>query len=212
MDRIFRNRAQAGRLLGKAVSRRLGNASAIVLGLPRGGVPVAVAVARVLGAPVDALIVRKVGVPGHRELAMGAIAAGGVTVRNEELLAAFPGAARQFDAVAREERAELERRELAYRGQRGPLVLKDRTAVLVDDGVATGATLRAAIAAARQLGAARVVVAAPVASGEALSVLAVEADDVICLEASPTFLAVGQWYRDFPQVTDEEVRDLLAPA
>lgn len=211
MDRIFRNRDEAGRLLGEAVSRRLGNAAAIVLGLPRGGVPVAVAVARALGASVDVLVVRKVGVPGHRELAMGAIAAGGVTVRNEELLAAFPGAARQFDAVASEERAELERRELAYRGRRGPLVLKGMTAVLVDDGVATGATLRAAIAAARQLGAARVVVAAPVAAGEALSVLAVEADDVICLEAPSTFVAVGQWYRDFPQVTDEEVRDLLAP-
>jgi putative phosphoribosyl transferase len=212
MDRVYRDRAEAGQLLGAAVKAHVGSAPALVLGLPRGGVPVAVAVADALGAPVDILVVRKVGVPMQPELAMGAVARGGVTVRNEDVLAELPQAAAQFDAVARKERAEVTRRELAYRGARPPLALHDLSAVLVDDGVATGATLRAAIAAARQLGAARVVVAVPVASIQALRMLQAEADDVVCLEAPSRFMAVGQWYLDFPQVTDDEVRELLSPA
>lgn len=210
MDRIYSNRTQAGQLLGEAVLERLGRAPAVVLGLPRGGVPVAVGVARALGAELDVLVVRKVGVPTQPELAMGAVGPGGVTVRNEDVLAMLPGAASRFEAVAAAERAEVARRERAFRGDRPPLVLTDRSAVLVDDGVATGATLRAAIAAARALGAARVVVAVPVASAEAVQMLEAEADEVICLEQPAYFMAVGQCYASFPQVSDAEVRTLLA--
>jgi putative phosphoribosyl transferase len=210
MERIFSNRTQAGQLLGDAVLARLGREPAVVLGLPRGGVPVAVGVARALGADLDVLVVRKVGVPTQPELAMGAVGPGGVTVRNEDVLAMLPGAASRFEAVAAAERAEVARRERAFRGDRPPLVLTDRSAVLVDDGVATGATLRAAIAAARALGAARVVVAVPVASAEAVQMLEAEADEVICLEQPAYFMAVGQCYASFPQVSDAEVRTFLA--
>ncbi len=212
MDRTYANRIEAGRLLGKAVAARLGKQPAIVLGLPRGGVPVAVEVAAALGAGVDVLVVRKVGVPTQPELAMGAVGPGGVTVRNEDVLAMLPGAASRFEAVAAAERAEVARREQAFRGTRPPLALAGKSAVLVDDGVATGATLRAAIAAARALGAARVVVAVPVASSEAARMLEAEADEVICLEQPAFFMAVGQFYAEFPQVSDEEVRELLAAA
>jgi putative phosphoribosyl transferase len=211
MDRIYENREQAGRVLGEAARARLGREPAVVLGLPRGGVPVAVGVAAALGTGVDVLVVRKVGVPSQPELAMGAVGPGGVTVRNEDVLAMLPGAASRFEAVAAVERAEVLRRERAFRGQRPPLELTGRSAVLVDDGVATGATLRAAIAAARALGAARVVVAVPVASAEAVRMLEAEADEVICLEQPAYFMAVGQWYAEFRQVSDEEVRALLAP-
>ncbi|HXQ32322.1 MAG TPA: phosphoribosyltransferase family protein [Steroidobacteraceae bacterium] len=212
MDRVYANRTEAGQLLGAAVRKRLGAQPAIVLGLPRGGVPVAVPVAAALGAPLDVLVVRKVGVPSQPELAMGAVAPGGVTIRNEDVLAMLPGAARQFETVADEERAELTRRERAYRGERAPLDLAGLAAVLVDDGVATGATLRAAVAAARQLGAGRVVVAVPVASREARQMLEQEADDVVCLQVPQFFVAVGGWYADFPQLTDAEVRELLPGA
>ncbi|HUO96887.1 MAG TPA: phosphoribosyltransferase family protein [Steroidobacteraceae bacterium] len=210
MERVYANRTEAGRLLGAAVRARLGEQPAVVLGLPRGGVPVAVGVAAALGATVDVLVVRKVGVPSQPELAMGAVAPGGVTIRNAEVLGLVPDAARRFESVAAEERAEVSRRERLFRGQRPPLDLKDRTVVLVDDGVATGATLRAAVAAARKLGAARVVVAVPVASHEAIALLSAEADEVICLEQPAFFMAVGQFYDDFPQVSDSEVRALLA--
>ena len=210
MERVYANRTEAGRLLGAAVRARLGEQPAVVLGLPRGGVPVAVGVAAALGATVDVLVVRKVGVPSQPELAMGAVAPGGVTIRNAEVLGLVPDAARRFESVAAEERAEVSRRERLFRGQRPPLDLKDRTVVLVDDGVATGATLRAAVAAARKLGAARVVVAVPVASHEAIALLSAEADEVICLEQPAYFMAVGQFYDDFPQVSDSEVRALLA--
>jgi putative phosphoribosyl transferase len=210
MERIFSDRTQAGQLLGEAVLERLGRAPAVVLGLPRGGVPVAWGVARALGAELDVLVVRKVGVPTQPELAMGAVGPGGVTVRNEDVLEMLPGAAARFEAVAASERAEVGRRERAFRGKRPPLVLTGRSAVLVDDGVATGATLRAAIAAARALGAARVVVAVPVASPEAVRMLAAEADEVICLEQPAFLMAVGQCYAEFAQVSDAEVRALLA--
>ncbi|HXQ64552.1 MAG TPA: phosphoribosyltransferase family protein [Steroidobacteraceae bacterium] len=209
MDRVYANRAEAGQLLGAAVRKRLRAQPAIVLGLPRGGVPVAAPVAAALGAPLDVLIVRKVGVPMQPELAMGAVAPGGVTIRNEDVLAMLPDAARQFGAVAAVERAELVRRERAYRGDRPPLDLTGRAAVLVDDGVATGATLRAAVAAARQLGAARVVVAVPVASREARQMLEDEADEVVCLQVPQSFVSVGGWYADFPQLSDTQVRELL---
>lgn len=210
MERAFADRVDAGRRLGAAVRDRLRGGPALVLGLPRGGVPVAVEVAAALGAPVDVLVVRKVGVPTQPELAMGAVAGGGVTVRNEDVLRLLPFAAPLFESAAARERAEVERRERAFRGDRPPLAAEGRTVVLVDDGVATGATVRAAIAAARALGAARVVVAVPVASPEALALLEAEADEVVCLEAPRAFHAVGAWYADFPQLTDEEVRALLA--
>jgi len=210
MDRVYRDRTEAGQLLGMAVLARLGREPVVVLGLPRGGVPVAAGVARALGCDLDVLVVRKVGVPGQPELAMGAVGPAGVTVRNPEVLGLLPDAARRFEAVAQLERAEVERRERVYRGKRAPLALADRTAVLVDDGVATGATLRAAIRAARALGASRVAVAVPVASPEAAQMLAAEADEVICLEQPAGLMAVGQFYEDFSQVSDGEVRDFLA--
>jgi putative phosphoribosyl transferase len=212
MDRIFANRTEAGALLGAAVLARLGRGPAVVLGLPRGGVPVAAGVARALGAPLDVLVVRKVGVPSQPELAMGAVGPGGVTVRNEEVLGMLPAAARRFAEVASAERAEVTRRERAFRGARPPLELAGRCAVLVDDGVATGATLRAAIAAARGLAAARVVVAVPVASAEAARMLEAEADELICLERPAFFMAVGQCYEEFPQLSDQEVRSQLDAA
>ena len=211
MDQVYRDRTEAGRLLGDAVRAHLGPSPAIVLGLPRGGVPLAVLVGRALGAPVDVLVVRKVGVPGRPELAMGAVAAG-VTIRNEDVLAMLPQAAAAFDKVAAEQRAEVCRREHAYRSGRPPLALENSTVVLVDDGVATGATLRAAIAAVRRLRAARVVVAAPVASEQALQALEGEADDVVCLQVPSPFTAVGEWYEAFPQVTDDEVREWMEAA
>ena len=210
MERVYANRTEAGRLLGAAVRARLGEQPAVVLGLPRGGVPVAVGVAAALGATVDVLVVRKVGVPSQPELAMGAVGPGGVTIRNAEVLDLLPDAARRFESVAAGERDEVSRRERLFRGERPPLDLKDRTVVLVDDGVATGATLRAAVAAARKLGAGRVVVAVPVASHEAIALLSAEADEVICLEQPAYFMAVGQFYDDFPQVSDSEVRAILA--
>lgn len=210
MDRIYTDRDDAGRALGAALRGRLDPAEPIVLGLPRGGVPVAAAVAAALGAPLDVLVVRKVGAPFQRELALGAVARGGVTIRNEDVLAEVPGVAAEFDALAAVERDEVERREHAFRCGRPPLALTGRTAVLVDDGVATGATARAAIAAARALGAARVVFATPVASRTALQLLRMAADEVICLQVPRCFQAVGLAYADFAQVDDGVVRDLLA--
>jgi putative phosphoribosyl transferase len=212
-DRVYVDRAEAGRLLGAAVRDRLGTAvPPLVLGLPRGGVPVAAEVARALRAPLDVLVVRKVGVPDQPELAMGAVGPGGVCVRNEGLLELLPRAAREFERVALRERAEVERRERAYRGHRPPLTLAERCAILVDDGIATGATARAGVAAARALGAARVVVATPVAASEAAALLEAEADAVICLQLPADFRAVGAWYADFPQLADDDVRALLETA
>jgi len=211
--RVYSDRAEAGRLLGAALRKRpTALTPAIVLGLPRGGVPVAAEVARALGAPLDVLVVRKVGVPEQPELAMGAVGPGGVIVRNEELLELLPHAAREFERVAQRERAEVERRERAYRGGRPPLTLAGRTAILVDDGVATGATMRAGVGATRALGAARVVVATPVAAGDACAMLETEADEVVCLQVPPDFRAVGAWYEEFPQLDDDEVRALLGTA
>lgn len=212
MDRIYTDRTEAGRALGAAVRARVTDGEAIVLALPRGGVPVAVEVAAALAAPLDVLVVRKVGAPFQRELALGAVARDGVTVRNEDVLAQLPGAAAEFESLAADERAEVTRREHLFRSGRAPLELAGRTAVLVDDGVATGATARAAIAAARELGAARVVFAAPVASREALAQLRAEADDVVCLQNPAWFSAVGAWYADFTQVEDDDVRALLDAA
>jgi predicted phosphoribosyltransferase len=209
---FLRDRRQAGRRLAQKLGDYAGRSDVIVLGLPRGGMPVALEVARALAAPLDVFVVRKLGVPGHRELAMGAIASGGVRVLNDEVVRLLGIPPERLDAVVAEERRELERREVLYRGNRAPLDLQGRTVILVDDGLATGSTMRAAVAAARRLHPQRVVVAVPVGSRSACEVLAAEADQVICLSMPEPFGSVGQWYEIFGQTSDEEVRELLAEA
>ena len=183
-----------------------------MLGLPRGGVPVAYEVANALRVPLDVFIVRKLGVPGYEELAMGAIASGGVRVLNEDVVRQIPNAAAIIEAVTAQETAELERREREYRDGRPAPELRGRTVILVDDGLATGATMRAAVAALRQQGAAKIVVAVPVGAPETCAEFAEEVDETICAITPEYFRAVGQYYDDFSQTTDDEVRALLAAA
>ncbi len=205
----FADRREAGReLAGKLLPYR-GRPDVVVLGLPRGGVPVAFEIAQALGAPLDVFVVRKIGMPGHAEFAIGAIASGGVQVLNEDVIRAYgvPGAA--VEAVAKRERAELERREREYRGSRPLLDLHDRTVILVDDGLATGSTMRAAVEAVRALGPARIVVAVPVGAPDTCEALARIADETVCARMPEPFAAVGLWYSDFSQTTDEEVHALL---
>jgi len=209
VPRIFENRVEAGRALAQALARPGRAPGAIVLGLPRGGVPVAYEVAQALGLPLDVLVVRKLGLPWQPELAMGAIASGGALVLNEDVLRHAGGREQALEQVRRRELAELERRERAFRGTRPPLDVAGRTAIIVDDGLATGATMEAAVRALKALRAERVVVAVPVASIEARDRVAAIADEVVCLEAPTYFSAVGQWYRDFDQTSDEEVCELL---
>jgi len=201
------------RTAGQALAARLGHlarhAGAIVLALPRGGVPVAHEVARELGLPLDVFIVRKLGVPGHEELAMGAIASGGVRVLNRQVIDDFGLTEEAIEAVTAAELAELNRRERLYRAHRPPPGIRGRTVILVDDGLATGSTMRAAVAAVREQGAARVIVAVPVAPPDTCDTLARQADEVVCPLRPQNFDAVGQWYEDFAQTTDEEVRALL---
>ena len=208
----FDNRHQAGRELARQLGAYAGRTDVIVLGLPRGGVPVAAEVARALRAPLDVLVVRKLGVPGHEELAMGALASGGARVLNASIVRDLGLGDDAIERVAREERAELARRERLFRGERPSPDLRGKTVVLVDDGIATGATMRSAVAALRNGPPARVVVATPVAAPEAADVLRREADEVVCLGTPHDFLAVGRWYRDFPQTSDAEVRESLAAA
>ena len=184
----------------------------VVLALPRGGVPVAYEVASELHVPLDVFSVRKLGVPGHPELAMGAIASGGVQVMNEDVLAWYQPPPDVVEAVARVEMRELDRRERAYRGGRPLALVEGRTAILVDDGLATGSTMRAAVKAVRQLRAARVVVASPVGAPDTCAAMTQIADDVVCLLTPDHFSAVGAWYADFSETTDDEVRRLLTPA
>ena len=206
---LFRDRADAGRRLAEKLRRHAG-AGGIVLALPRGGVPVAAEVAKTLGVPLDVFIVRKLGVPGHAELAMGAIASGGVRVMNTgvvDQLGIPPG---RIDAVAAREAEELVRRERVYRGERPPLAVRGQRVILVDDGLATGATMRAAVKALRARHAGRIVVAVPIGAPETCDMLAAEADEVVCAVTPEPFLAVGYWYDDFSQTTDEEVQAILS--
>jgi erythromycin esterase-like protein/predicted phosphoribosyltransferase len=210
--RRFRNRAEAGRLLAERLRTYAGRDDVIVLGLPRGGIPVAYEIAAALNAPLDVFVVRKLGVPGHEELALGAIASGGTRVFNREVVESLSIPPELIEAVNAREMAELQRREREYRGQRPPPELRGRTVILVDDGLATGSTMWAAVRAVRQEGAARIVVAVPVAVPDVCDALRAEADEVVCLMTPMPFGAVGVWYEDFSQTTDEEVRELLERA
>lgn len=205
----FYDRAAAGRSLGELLVRHRGREDVVVLGLPRGGVPVAAEIADTLQAPLDVMVVRKLGAPGQPELAIGALASGDVTVINENVLSAFEDSSAVQAEIARE-RVELERREALYRNDRLPLDIRGRTVILVDDGAATGASMRAAIRATQKLQAKRVVAAVPVASADALFMLRAEADEVACILAPAVFRCVGEWYQRFEQTSDTEVATLLA--
>src|SRR5947199_5940580 len=212
MERAFADRTEAGRLLAEKLGEYADRGDVIILGLPRGGVPVAYEVAKRLRAPLDVFIVRKLGVPGFEELAAGAIASGGVRVLNEEVMRAIPYADEAIEAVTVRETAELERREQIYREGRPSPELRDRVVILVDDGLATGATMRAAVKALRQRGVTRIVVAVPVGPPDTCREIEHEADETICLSTPPFFQAVGQYYEDFSQTSDEDVRELLSQA
>lgn len=213
MTRSFNDRTDAGRQLARAVEPHVRTHRAVVLALPRGGVPVAAELASALDLPLDVLCVRKLGVPSQPELAMGAVASGGAVVRNDDVLATVPGAAGAFERVLAREREELARRERAYRGEGAtPLEVRGLTTIVVDDGLATGATMEAAVRAVRALQAQSVLVAVPVASPDAVERLARVADRVVALRTPAWFGAVGQWYERFDQTRDEEVTRLLAPA
>lgn len=210
--RAFTNRSEAGAALAARLQSYAGRDDVVVLALPRGGVPVGYEVAMALGAPLDVFTVRKLGVPGHAELAMGAIASGGVQVLNDEVINWLRPSAHVVEAVARAELAELDRRDRLYRGGRPLLPLDGRVAILVDDGLATGSTMRAAVQAVRQLRAARVVAAAPVGARDTCDALRLVADDIVCVLSPDRFVAVGAWYLDFSETSDDEVRRLLRAA
>ena len=205
----FRDRREAGRVLASLLKTFAGRDDVVVLALPRGGVPVAYEVAAALGAPLDVFLVRKLGTPGHRELAMGAIASGGVRVLNDDVVRWYGISESAIESVAREEAAELERRERAYRDGRPAPELTNRSVILVDDGLATGSTMRAGAQAVRLHRPARVVVAVPVGARQTCSEIAAVADEVICARMPEPFTAVGQWYLNFDQTDDDEVRELL---
>jgi putative phosphoribosyl transferase len=209
---IFTDRREAGQFLASKLTEYADRPDVLVLALPRGGVPVAYEVAKALHAPLDVFLVRKLGVPGHEELAMGAIASGGVLVLNEEVVRGLRITEDVLESVIAAEQKELERRERMYRGDRPPPDVRGRTVILVDDGLATGSSMRAAVAALRQQGPARIVVAVPIGASETCAGFEREADDVICAVTPQPFHAVGLWYRDFSQTTDEEVHELLERA
>jgi len=208
----FRDRREAGQVLADRLTAYAGRPDVLVLALPRGGVPVAYEVARALGAPLDVFLVRKLGVPGQEELAMGAVATGGVRVLNEQVVGALGIPPSVIEAVAAWQQQELVRRERLYRGDRPPPDVRGRTVILVDDGLATGSTMRAALAALRRQQPARLVVAVPTAAPETCDELRAEADDVVCATTPEPFDSVGLWYEDFSQTTDGEVRELLERA
>ncbi len=209
---IFLNRTDAGRHLATKLKQYAGHTDVLVLALPRGGVPVAYEVAEQLGAPLDIFLVRKLGVPGHEELAMGAIASGGVRVINQDVIEYLNIPSEIIDAVAEEEQRELERREKAYRGERTAPEVKNKIVILIDDGLATGSTMRAAATALREKEPARIVVAVPVSAAETCDHFRDEVDEVICAVTPEPFQGVGLWYEDFSQTTDEEVSELLRRA
>lgn len=208
----FRNRVEAGQQLARRLAKYVNCADVLVLALPRGGVPVGYEVAQALNAPLDVFVVRKLGVPGHEELAMGAIASGGVRVLNREVVEGLNIPDEVIDAVAARELHELERREHAYRDDRPAPDVQGRTVILVDDGIATGSTMKAAIEALRQLEASHIVVAVPTAALSTVREMQCDVDEFAAVMTPADFSGVGQWYEDFSQTTDEEVRDLLERA
>ena len=210
--RRYRDRREAGRLLADRLSEFAGRDDVVVLGLPRGGVPVAFEVANAIGAPLDVFVVRKLGMPNHPEFAMGAIASGGVRVLSDDLIRGYRIPSAAIEDIARREQIELERRERAYRGGRPPAAVSGRTVILVDDGLATGSTMRAAVLAIRRLLPAHIVVAVPVGAPESCRALDEVADDVICATMPDPLTAVGLWYENFEPTTDDEVRQLMVAA
>jgi predicted phosphoribosyltransferase len=212
MTRYFLDRYDAGRRLAGALSRYAEQPDLLILALPRGGVPVAYEVARALHAPLDVFLVRKLGFPGHEELAMGAIATGGVRILDQQLIQMYGVPADLIDRVTAAERAEMERRERLYRDGRPPPDVRGRTVILIDDGLATGSTMRAAVEALREEDARKIMVAVPVAPLETCEALREEVDDIVCAVTPEPFRAVGIWYTDFSETTDDEVRELLARA
>ncbi|MBI3849920.1 MAG: phosphoribosyltransferase [Verrucomicrobia bacterium] len=212
MHMQFRDRIEAGQLLAKKLTKYANRPDVLVLALPRGGVPVGCEVARALNAPLDVFVVRKLGVPGHEELAMGAIASGGVRVLNGDVVEGLRISDEIIDSVAARELRELERRERAYRDDRPAPEVAGRTIILVDDGIATGSTMRAAVEALRQLEASRIVVATPTAALSTVREMRSDVDDFVAVMTPADFVGVGQWYENFSQTTDAEVRELLARA
>jgi putative phosphoribosyl transferase len=208
----FRDRTEGAHALADALAAYAGRTDLLVLGLPRGGVPVAAEVAKRLGAPLDLVIVRKLGAPGQEELAVGAIASSGGRVLNEDLVRLLHLSEATLERITDREREELRRRERAYRGARPAPEMKDRCLLLVDDGLATGATMRAAVQAVRQAGPSRVVVAVPVAPPDTVAVLRQEADEVVCVAMPEPFMSVGRWYLNFSQVSDQQVVEILRQA
>ena len=206
---FFSDRGDAGRRLAKKLAFYVDKPNTVVLGLPRGGIPVAFEVAQALNAPLDVFVVRKLGLPKRRELALGAIAGGGVFILNEPVIELYGVSDDVINSVAAKERQELDRQEKLYRAERAPVEAAGRTVILVDDGLATGSTMRAAVAALRAQKARRIIVAVPVASPPAYAELRNEADEVFCLSTPDPLQAVGVWYEDFSQVSDDEVRNLL---
>lgn len=209
---IFANRVEAGRLLAQRLAKHTNQADLLVLALARGGVPVGYEVAQALNSPLDVIVVRKLGVPGHEELAMGAIASGGIRVLNEGVVQGLGISKEEIDSVAARESRELDRRERAYREGRPMPGVKGRTIILVDDGIATGSTMRAAVQALRHMEAGRIIVAAPTAALSTVREMEHEVDDLVTVMTPADFSGVGQWYEDFTQTTDYEVRELLNKA
>jgi predicted phosphoribosyltransferase len=209
---IYRDRVDAGKQLAKRLTDFAGRDDVLVLALPRGGVPVAYEVAKALHVPMDIFLVRKLGVPGHEELAMGAISTGGVRVLNDDIVSYLRIPRDVIDAVAAGELKELERREREYRGDRPEPDVRGKTVILIDDGLATGSTMRAAAAALRQQNPTRIIVAVPVSAPQTCDEYRMGVDEIICARTPEPFFGVGMWYEDFSQTTDDEVRDLLGKA